>query len=265
MSMLLIVGAVSGACVGSAAGVAVRRWPDGASMSRPRRSVCDHCGRKLAPWELIPVLSWVMLRGRCRTCRAPIAAESLYLELGCAVLVVATLLGHRLLLAVPAAVVGCGLLVATSTDLRAMIVPDRLTKPLGLFAVASSLALTAAPDAVVGPWRVVVGALGVPILLRLATSVGVRLTGRVLLGGGDIKLLVSLLAILVHVPGGPLLLALFSLVPAGVLALVGLVSGRLSRGQALPFVPFLLLGWVVAMTVEVHALSMVSMLASSMS
>jgi len=263
MGLLLAAGFASGACIGSAGGVALSRWPRGATMSRPLRSACDSCGRTLAALELIPILSWLALRGRCRTCRARISTELLLVEVGCAILVTTTLLHHPLPLAMLAAVVGCGLVIATATDVRAMIVPDLLTRPLGVWAVVASLILAGRADASVGPWTVVGGALVVPTALRLATSVSVRLTGRILLGGGDIKLLVALLAVVVHIDGGALRLWLFSLLPAGLVALVGLASGRLARGQALPFVPFLLVGWFAAVGVDPRLVAMTTLLAGT--
>jgi leader peptidase (prepilin peptidase)/N-methyltransferase len=64
--------AVLGALIGSFANVVVYRWPRGESVVTPR-SRCPSCGRTLAPIDLVPVLSWLALRGRCRTCQAPIS------------------------------------------------------------------------------------------------------------------------------------------------------------------------------------------------
>lgn len=63
--------ALFGLAFGSFLNVCVSRWPRGESVARPR-SRCMHCGRTLAWWENVPLLSWLVLRGRCRTCREPI-------------------------------------------------------------------------------------------------------------------------------------------------------------------------------------------------
>ena len=71
--MLHILGAVyaglMGLAFGSLLNVCVLRWPRGESMVRPR-SHCRSCGRTLTWWEILPVVSWLSLRGRCRTCHA---------------------------------------------------------------------------------------------------------------------------------------------------------------------------------------------------
>ncbi|MBA4355740.1 MAG: prepilin peptidase, partial [Novosphingobium sp.] len=78
----LIAGAaVLGAVIGSFLGAALVRLPDGRSVVRGR-SACDGCGKALTVIELLPVLSWAMQRGRCRTCGAGIGGWQLGCELG---------------------------------------------------------------------------------------------------------------------------------------------------------------------------------------
>lgn len=77
--------ALLGLAFGSFLNVCISRWPKEESIVRPR-SHCPHCGHALAAWENIPILSWLLLRGRCRACRQPIAVRYLLVEAATAVL-----------------------------------------------------------------------------------------------------------------------------------------------------------------------------------
>lgn len=78
-----------GACVGSFVNVVAGRWPLGQDFVSPS-SRCTTCGRSLSWWENLPILSWVALRGRCRTCGVWIGAQHLWVEVGMGVLFAAT-------------------------------------------------------------------------------------------------------------------------------------------------------------------------------
>jgi leader peptidase (prepilin peptidase)/N-methyltransferase len=85
-----IFSALLGACIGSFLNVVIYRLPRGLSISNPRRSFCPRCGHMIAGYDNIPVISYVLLRGRCRHCRAPISAQYPLIELITALLFVAT-------------------------------------------------------------------------------------------------------------------------------------------------------------------------------
>jgi leader peptidase (prepilin peptidase)/N-methyltransferase len=82
-ALAVVVGAAVGAAVGSFVNLARWRVPRHESIVRPP-SHCGSCGTMLAPRDLVPVFSWLWLRGRCRTCSARIGASSLVVELVCA-------------------------------------------------------------------------------------------------------------------------------------------------------------------------------------
>ncbi len=130
--------AVVGSLIGSFANVVVYRWPRGESVVFPR-SRCPKCGHVLEPLDLVPVLSWLFLRGRCRHCGAPVSARYPLVEAGFA-------LGFGLIAwAYPVEVNGLGLLVlltlfsmlsmAALIDLDTYLLPDRLTLPAILIGV----------------------------------------------------------------------------------------------------------------------------------
>jgi leader peptidase (prepilin peptidase) / N-methyltransferase len=73
--------ATLGALIGSFGNVVVHRWPRGESVVFPR-SRCPRCGHELSPLELVPVLSWLLLRARCRSCGLPISARYPIVEAG---------------------------------------------------------------------------------------------------------------------------------------------------------------------------------------
>jgi len=166
--------AALGAIVGSFANVVVYRLPRGESVVHPG-SRCPSCGRRLSAIDLVPVLSWVVLRGRCRTCHAPISARYPLVELLMAGVFVA------LVLAFPPEIVGYGVLpllaavamlvMAALIDLERYVLPDVLTLPaLGLVLLGSLL--WRGVEGLPGPLEAVAGALAGAGILVLINRVG---------------------------------------------------------------------------------------------
>ena len=82
----VLLGAALGATAGSFINCARYRLPRGISLNRPAFSYCGRCGARLTAVDLVPILSWLWLGGRCRRCRAPIGIGTLLIEAGCAAL-----------------------------------------------------------------------------------------------------------------------------------------------------------------------------------
>ncbi len=232
-----LVGFAAGLILGSFANTVADRLPAGASLVRPR-SHCPGCQRVLAWWELIPLLSFVLLRGRCRSCGRPVGFRTPLVELTIGVL--GGLIALRLDLT-PAGLVllllVAGLVVLGVIDLEQGLLPDSLTWPL----LAGGLAWSWA----VGPgwgWS----ALGLAICGGGVWLVGLgyRLVrGRPGLGGGDPKLAAALGAWLGPQTG---LLALAFGAGGGALYGLGLIAlGRAGFKTALPLGPFLAFGGVL--------------------
>jgi len=124
--------AVVGSLIGSFANVVVYRWPRGESVVRPR-SRCPGCGRTLSPIDLVPVLSWLALRGRCRTCGARISPRYPAVEAGFAlafgVLAWAYPVDAYGLTVVPLLAIVSLLGMAALIDLDTYLLPDGLTLP----------------------------------------------------------------------------------------------------------------------------------------
>ncbi len=230
--------------VGSFLGVLARRLPRGESIVRPR-SQCESCGAALGPRELVPIASFLVQRGACRHCRAPIARDHLLMELA------ATLVPAVALAALPwagwdellaASVLGWVLLALAAIDWAHWILPDVLTLPLLLAGLAATAAL--APADLADHLAAALAGGGGLALVALAYR---RLRGRDGLGYGDVKLLAA---------GGawdglaslPLVLA--GAAVAGLVLAVVLHGRRLGRGSAVPFGPPLCLAIWVAFLVR---------------
>lgn len=173
---------VLGAVFGSFIATLAIRWPDGRGVARGR-SACDSCGTTLTVLELVPVLSFLVQRGRCRHCRAPIASSHLGTEI--AGMTIGTIAG---LVApggagVAGAVFGWLLLTLAALDLAAFWLPNVLNLALavgGLLVGATGLAPPLLD-------RIIGGAAGFLILWLVARAYKAA-RGRQGLGGGDPKL-----------------------------------------------------------------------------
>ncbi len=242
MSRLLldIYAAVLGLIAGSYLNVVIFRLPRGRSTVLPR-SRCPYCGGAIRARDNLPLVSYLLLRGRCRRCRAPISARYPAIEAVTATLFVVCLERFG---ATPQALVAlafsCLLLVLAMIDLDHFLLPDRLTLP----GIVAGLALqpwlpgTSFQDAVVG---VLVGAG----LLVLLINFWYWVRGEEGMGMGDVNMLAMVGAFL----GWQGVLVTFALATvAG--ALVGLsllAAGRLEMRSKLPFGLFLALGAFAAL------------------
>jgi leader peptidase (prepilin peptidase)/N-methyltransferase len=222
-----------GLAVGSFLNVVAARLPARRSIVSPR-SACVTCETPIAWYDNVPVLSYFLLRGQCRTCGARIGLIYPTVELVTAALLAGCLAAFGLTLRAAAAAVFCSaLVVVTGTDLTHRVVPNRVVLP----SIVLVLGLMTVDDP--GPeWLVAgAGAFLFMFLAALAYPNG--------LGMGDVKL-----AFLMGVALGRMVpVALFvGMVAALVPAFVLLVRhGSKARKMGIPFAPFLALGSVVAL------------------
>ncbi|MFD1034398.1 prepilin peptidase [Sphingomonas hankookensis] len=173
---------VLGAVFGSFIATVAIRWPAGRS-ALGGRSGCDGCGRELAWFELVPVASFVVLRGRCRSCGAGIATGHVVTELlGAGVGIAAGLVAPGWE-GVAGAACGWLLLALGAIDLAAFWLPDVLTGTLAVVALGGGLAGFAPSPSD----RLIGGAAGFAALWLVAAGYR-RVRGRIGLGGGDPKL-----------------------------------------------------------------------------
>ncbi|WP_226017053.1 A24 family peptidase [Novosphingobium sp. FKTRR1] len=187
--VLVVMAAAAGACVGSFLGAALVRLPQGRSIVTGASS-CDGCGRKLGPAELVPVVSWLVLRGRCRTCSAAIGPWQLVCELGGAGVAVGALLtAPDPVSASAVAVLGWLLLLLALLDLRHFWLPRALTAVLAVTGLAFALWQAWSLGDALPLWLALgAGLAGYALLAGLAMLYR-TLRGRDGLGGGDPPLL----------------------------------------------------------------------------
>jgi leader peptidase (prepilin peptidase)/N-methyltransferase len=224
---MILIGAGLGLIAGSFLAVLTGRWPLGLAVSG--RSRCDGCGAQLGAVELVPVLSFLWLRGRCRHCGAAIAPRHLAIELAAAVVGAAMLGRFPLWPGLAAALAGWWLLALIVLDAEHQWLPDRLTLPLIPAGLALGMLLGFA-----APWdRAAAALLGFGVLAALRLAYRWR-TGREGMGGGDPKLLAGIGALLGVLPL-PFILTGAALLGLALALLDRLRGGAVSATTALPF------------------------------
>jgi leader peptidase (prepilin peptidase) / N-methyltransferase len=233
---LILFAATIGLVVGSFLNVVAWRLPRRESLVRPR-SRCPRCATAIAPYDNVPVLSWLALRGRCRHCGARISAKYPVVELATGVL-------YALVVATKndPAQVALGLLLVTALvpitliDLELRLIPNRITLPAAVAAVVAGVVL----DIDFVPEQVIAGAAagGFFLLAALAYPRG--------MGMGDVKL-AGMLGLYLGRAVAP---AVFVALIAGVLvgaAIIARKGAREGRRTAVPFGPFLALGGILGL------------------
>lgn len=220
MSVLIFV---AGAAVGSFLNVVILRSPEvGQGKGLAGRSACPHCQATLRWWELVPIVSFLLLWGRCARCQAPISIQYPLVELAMGVL--AVWLRQPLLIAVAAV-----LLILLVIDWRTMLLPDRFVIMLaGLAVVVLGLRQPVDWMNVLGGVAVGAGFLGLLWLLTRGAGIGL----------GDVKLLVPLGAL--FGPWGVGVMLLLAFWGGGLLAGYLLFTKQASLKTAVPFGPFLI-------------------------
>lgn len=225
LPLLAGAGFIAGAIVGSFLATILVRWPQGRSVVAGR-SQCDGCGAALGPAELVPILSFLVARGRCRRCGARIDARHALIEAAAGLIGLVAMVAHPLPMAAATMVFGLFLLILAALDAEHQWLPDALTLPLiplGLLAAW----LGWGPPLVDRAVGVVAGGgmlWGLAWLYR-------RLRGREGLGGGDPKLLAGIGAWVgvLHLPLVLLGAGLFGLAAAALMHLRGARVGAATR------------------------------------
>src|SRR5215470_18005550 len=233
MDLVLPLIFVPGLALGSFLGVVAARVPLRRSIVRPG-SACMSCETPINWYDNVPVLSYALLRGRCRHCGVHIPPRDLAIELTTALLLVGCVLEFGLTARAVSAGIGCAaLVVATATDLERRIVPNWVVLPAAAAVLAIQTVFYPSPQWAIGA----VGAAGFLFLAALAYPGG--------MGMGDVKLALLIGALLGKVtPVGIMLGLLLALIPSIVLIAR---HGTRARRIAIPFAPFLAAGAVTAL------------------
>ena len=229
--------ALFGLVMGSFLNVCIVRLPLGESVVRPR-SHCRRCGHPIASWDNIPVLSWILLRAGCRSCRARISWRYPAIESSCCALFLACCLRFSPALAAGWALLCFLLLGLAVMDAETFLLPDRFTLP-GLAAGLVFFCLRPGLEGNVWAWRTAIRAAGSSLLAAgVAAAFLLFISGvywlarhRAGMGLGDVKLLAMLGAWLGLWQTG---LVLFLAVIVGGCYGVGLILAGRGRENAVP-------------------------------
>ena len=222
-----------GLAVGSFLNVLAARLPLQRSVVHPA-SACMSCGTEIRWYDNVPLLSYVLLRGRCRSCGTGISLRYPAVELTTALLLAGCVLAFGLTADAAVAAVFCIALVAVSaTDLEHRIIPNKIVLPAAVVVLAAQTALHPSPE-----WALcALGASGFLFVAALAYPAG--------MGMGDVKLALLMGAMLGRTVGVALMLGMVAALLPGIVLLAK--HGQKARKMGIPFGPFLALGSVIAL------------------
>lgn len=254
--MIIVVLAVLGLCLGSFANALVWRVHEQSKKTkRPQnlsvlsgRSMCPECRHELAASDLIPVFSWLALRGKCRYCGKPISMQYPAVELATAGLFVAsyvwwpeTLQGLQVAIFALWLLLLTGLVALCVYDLRWLLLPKRITYPLTVIAAAQAV--------------VVVLAANRPSVALLDEALAVLIGGGIFyvifqaskgkwMGGGDVKL-GWILGLATGTPAKAVLFIFIASVLGSLVSLPLVALHKLKKSSVIPFGPFLIAGAII--------------------
>ncbi len=229
-----------GAVIGSFLNVCIHRLPREESVAWPA-SHCPTCRKPIAWYDNIPIVSYLVLRGRCRACQSPISIRYPLVETANAIGYVGVfwMFGFTAIACAYAALVSA-LVVVTGTDLSHTMIPDAVTLPgivVGLLCAALIL-----------PISVMESLTGILVgggLLWFLAWISPYVFGKEGMGGGDIKLMAMVGA---FIGWQPVLLAI--MIGSFLGSMIGgtlMISGVISRREPIPFGPFLAIGSLLAL------------------
>ena len=231
---------VSGAAVGSFLNVCIHRLPLHVSLAWPG-SHCPNCQAPVKPYDNIPVLSYLWLRGRCRSCRVPIPLKYPLIELVTAAVFLGTFALFEPPMLFPRLLFACAMIVLAVIDLEHRILPDVITLPGIAAGFAFSLFLPPG-------WREsLIGIVAGGGSLWLMGEVYYRVRGEEGMGFGDVKMLAMIGAFLGW--RSMLLTLVLSSFLGSLIGLLMIASRRGDMKYALPFGTFLAAGALVASVV----------------
>lgn len=240
MLFLVVIVTLFGACVGSFCNVLIIRLHEGSSIGG--RSHCPVCRKTLKPTQLIPIVSWIVLRARCAFCHHAIHWQYPLVEAAGAVIGAVSVMTAQTQgnidvgRAVFTACFLFTLLVITAFDVRWQLVPVQ-------FVVGSAITVGIL-SGIIGGWGVVPTLIGGALSTAFILAMIVMLSGGRMMGDGD-PFVGLLLGAALGWPLGPLSLGLAFMI-GGATAAALLLTGSVHRKTAVPFVPFLAAGAIVA-------------------
>ena len=261
--MIIAILVVTGLCLGSFVNALVWRLHEqskqptksGELSIAKGRSMCPHCRHELAVKDLIPIISWLMLGGKCRYCSKPVSAQYPLVELSTAVLFVASYIWwpnafdtNQTIVFVLWLGLLTGLMALLVYDARWLMLPNRLIYPLTVIAGLQTI--------------VAMAGSGQPMVVLLNAILAVVIGGGLFyilfqaskgrwIGGGDVKL-GWLLGLVVATPARAALFIFISSLLGSLISLPLLAKGNLKRTSVIPFGPFLIIGAIITVLFGSH-------------
>ena len=241
-----------GLCLGSFATALSWRLPRGISVSF-ERSKCPKCGRTLGIADLVPVFSWLFMRGRCRSCKAPIGWRYPVIEIATLILCVAFY--ERFGFSVSTLLLFClapVVVAATDIDFEHMILPDGLNLAILLLGMAvlaaNAFSASDSPEFILSHGETALGGAALygigSLILRQG---GMAILKREPLGWGDVKFFA---ACGFWLGLDPEVLAHFMTLSGTAGVIIALLWKKIQKGAAFPFGPALLLAFIIMLLAE---------------
>jgi leader peptidase (prepilin peptidase)/N-methyltransferase len=242
LGLLIGLCTLFGLAVGSFLNVVIYRVPRGESIVTPR-SACPSCGAPVRERDNVPVLSWLLLRGRCRDCKERISARYPLVELACAALFAGTAARFGFQWDLPAYLaLFAGLLALSCVDIEQMLLPKKIVYPLTLLVLALFLMASLAT----GQWHnlAIAGACAAGWFI---VFFAMNLISPRLLGFGDVRLSLVLGLALGWLGVSYVLLGFFAANVVGAAAGLTLIATKhMTRSDRIPYGVFLAAGCAVA-------------------
>ena len=235
----IIVFGILGTAFGSLLNVVIDRLPAGKSLAYPPSS-CDACQRRLSWPDLFPVFSYLILRGRCRHCRAKIPQRVFWVELGTGLLVAFLFWHFGWHWMLPVAIVYSSVLIAIAMiDLNHQLILNKIVYPVSIIALIVNLFV---PD-IFSIHNFLFGLLGAAVgfLILFLPAIIIRKG----MGWGDVKM-AGMIGLMVGFPN--VIVAVFGgIILGGLVAIILLASRQKTRKEGIPFGPYLSLATIVTM------------------
>ena len=244
----VLVGLI-GLCVGSFLNVVIYRLPLGMSLASPP-SHCPKCDYKLKWYDNIPIISYLTLGGKCRSCHCPISPRYTVVEISCMLLWLALPLSYgtdKILMIAYSAVATSALIAIFFIDLEHMIIPDSLNAILGIAGIVAIFA-----DGYTEWYDHLIGALSALLLFLAVYYIAILVLGREGIGFGDVKMAFAL-GLLLGWQKVILALVIGCTLASAVLLILRRVRGD-EKTREYPLGPFLALGTLVSLIYGSHIL-----------
>ena len=211
-------------------------------------SICPNCKRQLSVKDLIPIVSWVVLRGKCRYCHKPISWQYPVVELITAVLFIGSYVlwpepirGIQIAIFVLWLIILVGLIALVVYDLRWLLLPNKIIYSLYTIAFVQAIIIIANSNNHLSSLADIILAVIVGGGLFYALF---QISNGKWIGGGDVKL-GGLLGLIAATPGRSFLLIFLATLLGSLVSVPLLLSGRLKKNSIIPFGPFLIIGAII--------------------